>query len=160
MTAPLPVANAVGTLIGSLIGARPKVAKAATPVVPGRTHSVATYIDVEKKIVYAAVADVAFVASAGAALAMIPAGVVAEAVKTGRPSDAMYENTYEVLNIGASLFNEIEDTPLHVKIEKLAPMAQVPAAVAARLAKPTARLDLSVTLPGYPEGRLSLLALG
>ncbi len=160
MAAPLPVANAVGTLIGSLIGARPKVAKIPTPIVPGKTHTVATYVDAEKKIVYAAVADVAFVASAGSALAMIPAGVVAEAVKSGKPSDAMYENTYEVLNIGASLFNEIEDTALHVKIEQLTPVAQAPAQLVARLTKPAARIDLSVTLPGYPEGKLSLLALG
>lgn len=156
MSAPLPVANAVTTLVGMLVGSRPKVTKGPACQ---KAHSVATYVDASKTIVYAALADAGFLASSGAALALIPAGVVAECMKTGKPTEAMLENAYEVLNVGASLFNEIDETTLHVKLEQLTPFAQVAPGLAAKLAKPAARLDLLVTIPGYPEGKLSLIAL-
>lgn len=156
--APLPQINAFATLLGTLLGQRPKVTKGAM-LVANKLHTVATYIDDESKHVYAAVADVAFVAGAGAALALIPARMVQECIKSGSASETMTENTYEVLNIGASLFNEIENTKLHVKIDRMDIHEKLTKELVSQIARPTARLDLVVGITGYPDAKISLLAL-
>ena len=46
----------------------------------------------------------------GAALAMIPPAVLAESTSAEKPSDALRENAYEVFNIAASFFNEVDET--------------------------------------------------
>lgn len=157
MTAPLPTADAFGRLVSDLMGKRVKVTKGAAfsgPAVKGT----ALYVDAEKRPVYAAVADAPFLAGIGAALAMIPPAAVAEAVRAPKLPENLVENAYEVLNIAASVFNEIEGTSVHVKIESLL-FAPIGAPLAAQLGKPAGRLDLVVGVPGYPDGKLSLLAL-
>ena len=149
---------AFATLLGTLLGSRPKVAK-GTPLVATKAHTVATYVDDENKHVYAAVADVAFIAGAGAALALIPARMVQECIKAGVATEAMIENTFEVLNIGASLFNEVENTQLHVKIDRMDNHSALTKELVSAIARPTARLDIVVGIPGYPDAKLSLLAL-
>ncbi len=157
MATPLPTADAFGRLVSDLMGKRVKVAKGAAFAGPS-AKAAAVYVDAEKQPVYAAIADAPFLAGIGAALAMIPPALVAEAIRAPKLPANLVENAYEVLNIAASVFNEIEGTPRHVKIESLlfAPLA---APLAAQVGKPVARLDLVVGVPGYPDGKLSLLAL-
>lgn len=156
--APLPTPEAVGRLLTELMGKKVKLAKAPAPLLPTAAAGGAPYLDPEKVLSYAALADAAFIASFGAALAMIPPNVVGDAIRAPKLPETLVENAYEVLNIAASVFNEIEGTALHVKIAKLV-LAPLPAEVSTRLGKPTARLDLLACVPGYPDGRLSLLAL-
>ncbi len=158
MAAPLPNLNDFAKLVGMLVGNQPRVAK-GTPLTAAKGNSVATYIDATKNIVYAALVDTPFVVSSGAALALIPPGVATDCIKSGKPTDAMAENAYEVLNVSASLFNEIPGTSLHVKLDKLQPAAGAPAELTAKLARPLARVDIAITIPGYPESKVSLLSL-
>jgi len=158
MAAPLPPPAAFATLFGTLLGIRPKVAK-GTSLVVNKLHTVATYVDDKKEVIYAAVADTPFVAAAGAALAMIPARLVADCIAKNAPTETMIENTYEVLNISASLFNEIDQTHLHVKIAEMTTQPKLAPVTVAKLGKPTGRLDLVVSIPGYPDGKLTLLSL-
>jgi len=158
MVAPvMPSLEAFGNLAGMLVGKKVKTTKAA-PLVGPSIRGVATYVDATGAVIFVALTDVAFIASMGAALAMIPLPSVTEAIRSGKPSDVLVENAYEVLNVAASLLNDVEGATVHVKVTKLdigAPTAEL----AKRLIKPAARIDLAFAIPGYPDARLSLVAL-
>jgi hypothetical protein len=159
MTNPIFTAEAFGELAGTLIG-KPIRSTKVTAVLPAaNVRGVATYIDAEGVVTFVAVTDAAFIASVGAALAMIPLPVVEEAIRTGKPAEGLVENAYEVLNIAASLFNEVEGATTHVKVQKLIIGPMTPEVVK-RMARPAARLDLAIGVPGYPDGKLAFVALG
>lgn len=141
-----------------LVGKKINITRAvAMPVSAAR--GLATYIDAEGIIRYAATCDMAFLAGVGAALAMIPPNVVLEAVKTGKPSPVLLENAFEVMNIVASLYNDPEGIGTHVKFKDLVVAPPLAPDMVPRLAKPAARIDFGVSVPGYGDGKLSLLAL-
>lgn len=158
MSAPLPGPEAIVELLAMLVGKRPKVARVA-PLSVGAARGLATYVDAEGRVVYAALVDVPFLASVGAALALIPPAVATEAVRSSKVSDALVENAYEVLNVAASVFNEIEGTTLHVKIRALDVASPLSVDGARLVSKPTGRLDLEVAVPSYPVGKLSILSV-
>lgn len=155
----LPPSDAIAKLLNPLFDKRIQVAKATSPLAVTAYRGVCDYVDPEGNTLFVLACDLALLGSVGAALAMIPPAIVAEAVKSGKPSDALRENAYEVFNIAASLFNDVEGTEVHVKLRELKVAPPVPPALTAKLAKPASRLDLDVTVPGYPLGKLSLLAL-
>lgn len=140
-----------------LVGKKIKAAR-GSPLVAANVRGVATYADAAGTLAFVALTDVAFVASVGAALAMIPLPIVAEAIRTGKPPESLVENAYEVLNVAASLFNEVEGATLHVKVQKLT-IGPLNPELAKRLLKPAARLDLDIGIPGYPDSKLSLVAV-
>ncbi len=154
----LPTAASVADLVTMLVGKKVRAAP-TTPFPVPLARGLATYIDETQKLVYVALTDMAFLAGVGAALAMIPAGVVSEAIKTGKPSAVLIENAFEVMNIVASLYNDADGKGAHVKIMGLVVVPPVPPEVAAQLAKPAGRLDLEIQLPGYANGKLTLLAM-
>lgn len=149
--------DAVGRLLSGLLGK--KVATKKGPALgPTEVRGLAPYVDTGKLVHYAAATDAPFLAGVGAALAMIPAAVAADAIRGPKLPENLVENAYEVLNIGASVFNEIDGTALHVKISKLM-TPPIPEEVVGRLGKAVARLDMLVSVPGYPDGKLTLFAL-
>jgi hypothetical protein len=155
---PLPTATSIADLVTMLIGKKVK-ATPASPLPVASARGLATYVDAEQKLMYVALTDMAFLAGVGAALAMIPAGVVTEAIKTGKPSSVLTENAFEVMNIVSSLYNDAEGKGAHIKIKALTVVPPIPAEIAAQIAKPAGRLDLEIQLPGYANGKLTLLAL-
>lgn len=155
---PLPVPEAYGRLLTELLGKKVSVKKAPAAIGPADVRGVASYVDTAKLVHYAIAADGSFLAGMGAALAMIPSNIVAEAVRAPKLPDNLVENAYEVLNIGASVFNDIEGTALHVKISKLM-TAPVPDEVMGKLGKAPVRLDLIASVPGYPDGKVTFFAL-
>ncbi len=156
-TPQLPSPEAFGTQAGILVGKRLKVTRGAA-LGAADVRCMASYVDAGGAVVFVIVTDVAFVASMGAALAMMPAGAVAEVLRTGKPSPALVENAYEVLNVAAALFNEVAGTSLHVKLDQVR-IGPLDASRTTLIAHPASRLDLTVTLPGYTDGRLALLGL-
>lgn len=140
-----------------LVGKRVKVAR-GTPLLPANIRGVATYADAAGSLAFVALTDAAFVAGVGAALAMIPPPVVVDAIRTGKPPGGLVQNAYEVLNVAASLFNDVEGKTQHVKVEKLV-IGPLNPELAKRLLKPAGRLDLDIGIPGYPDCKLSLLAV-
>lgn len=155
---PLPTPEAYGRLLTELLGKKVAIKKATAVMGPTEVRGVAPYVDTGKLVHYAAAADGAFIAGIGAALAMIPPNVAADAVRGPKLPENLVENAYEVLNIGASVFNDIEGTPIHVKISKLM-TTPIPDEVIGKLGKAPARVDLVVGVPGYPDGKVSLFAL-
>ena len=155
---PLPGAPGVGDLVTMLIGKRIKVVK-TTALVTAGVRGVATYVDAEGKIIFVALSDMAFLAGVGAALAMIPAPMVNEAIKTGKPSEVLMDNAFEVMNIASSLYNDTEGKGTHVKIKELVIAPPISKELAPRLVKPAGRADFDIELPGYANGKLSFFAL-
>lgn len=154
----LPTPDAFANLAGSLVGKKIKATKSTAPLLAANIRGVASYVDAGGDTKFVAVVDVALIGVIGAALAMIPLPVVTEAIRTGKPSEALVENAYEVLNVAATLFNEIEGTTLHVKVAKLV-VGPLDPELAKRLLKPAARLDMLISVPGYPDARLAFVAL-
>ena len=101
-------------------------------------------------------ADVNLAASFGAALSMLPPGVVKEAAKTKQLNDVMCENLREIMNICTRLVLEA-DSP-HLKLEKIYPCQSLPAAAAAILGAARGRREFQLQLPKYGGGVLSLLS--
>jgi hypothetical protein len=156
----LPAAADLAKLLGSLFDKRIAVTKSAAPLAPSAYRGVCDYVDLEQQTLFVCVCDLPLLAGVGAALAMIPPAVAAESVRAGKPSESLRENAYEVFNIAASMFNEVDGMDLHVKLRELLVGPPVPPATLAKIAKPVTRLDFDVVVPGYPVGKLALLALG
>jgi len=154
---PLPTPDAFGRLLTGLFDKRVQVTKIA-PLAPAAYRAVGAYMDASKNVLYACACDLPLFAALGAALAMVPPAVVTEAVRSGKPSDVLRENAYEVFNIGASVFNEIDGTTVHVKLRDVVLAPPLPPALLPKITKPVSRVDLEITVPGYPAGKLSILA--
>ncbi len=145
----LPEADAVARMLRDLFGKN--VTQKTAVAMPAATKVyVATYIDPEDSVVAVCACDLPLGTSMGAALALIPAGAAAEALRAGKLPAEMLDNLREVLNIGAALF-----VGLRLRLrEVLPPGDPLPAPVAALVSKPRLRRDLELAVPGYSGGRL------
>lgn len=101
--------------------------------------------------------DLALAAASGAALALLPAALVKDAVRTGVLDESLQANYYEVANILASTLTEVAER--HVKLRELiaGKTQKVPADAAEVLARSTRRLDLDVNIAGYGNGYLAIV---
>ncbi|WP_448059150.1 hypothetical protein [Cellulomonas hominis] len=157
---PLPVALEVRELLESLLGRDVQVTTGGSMVDPAGEGGalLGVYVDKLLRLTAIAVFDLPLAARAGAAIALMPPGSAEAAIEDGMLSPALTENTGEILNITASLFN-VGDAP-HVKLDAVyAPGDPVPADVAQWVLAYVRRLDLDVTVQGYGPGRLSVLVL-
>ncbi len=158
--ATVPNAASVGDLVSTLVGKKVKVIPSTPPLPAASARAIATYIDPAGKLIYVALTDMAFLAGIGAALAMIPAPVAAEAIKSGKPAGPLFDNATEVMNIASALFNDTEGKLPHVKLQKFVVLTPpLPPEIAKYALKPPARIDLEVQLPGYTNGKLTIIAL-
>lgn len=151
---PEAVANLMTNLFGKKV-----TAKKTAPLAPEEVKRsvVAVYVRDDGSAGALAIADLPLVAFAGAALALIPPGFAREVAATGKLPDNIHENFAEILNVGSRWFNSPR-TP-HVTLRDLMYKPQAFAAdVGAILASPGPRLDVEVSVPGYGEGKLTLLA--
>lgn len=152
----MPGAADVRTLLNGLLDKPVGVEQQPRPVLPGRdVHVVGSYVDDEGSLRAVVLCDQVLGTVLGAALALVPMLRVEEALASGRVPDELADNTREVLNVGASMFNE---GTAHLKLQAT---WVVPEAVAddvvAFLREPCQRTDLTVDVPGYGAGRLALL---
>ncbi|HEY9555715.1 MAG TPA: hypothetical protein VIR58_03210 [Acidimicrobiales bacterium] len=101
--------------------------------------------------------DAPFTLRCGAALAMVPLPVVEEALRRDELPESLVENVREVANILARLLNS-PSTP-HLRLHALHQLpTELTPAVEALLGSPEFRRDFALTIEGYGNGRLSLLA--
>ena len=155
-TAVMPDAADVRALLNGLLDKPVTVTREAKPVLPGRdVHVVGSYVDDEGELRAVVFCDQVLGTVLGAALALVPKPRVDDALASGRVPEDLAENTREVLNVGASMFNA---GAAHLKLKGT---WVVPEAVAEDvvdfLRVPCQRTDLRVDVPGYGEGVLALL---
>jgi len=152
----LPSADDVSRLLNGLLGKSVNVKK-GTPVSPDKVKaSVALYRDASGALGAVCVSDLVVAAGAGAALALVPAGVAADSAKEGVLPANLAENWREVLNVASSWFNVAGS---HVSLrEVLQPADAVPDDAKALLAKPPTRADFEVEIAGYGSGHMTLVS--
>jgi len=151
-----PTPDAIAKMMSDLLGT-PTIAKALSAAVPVPTLKVfSTYVDDTNKLTWIGAMDVACAASTGSALAMMPLGPVTDAVKTNTLTPAMVENSREVANVTANLFNTLSGHG-HVRLKDYIVAPQpIPPALQPILAKPVLRVDIELLVRGYPAGKLVL----
>ena len=157
---PLPAALEVRELLEGLLG-RDVEAVVGTGAVDPQQHPgavVGAYVDDALQLRALAVMDMPCAAWAGAAIALVPAATAAACVEDGLITPALFENTAEILNVAASLFNH--DGCPHLRLyETYAPRETLPADVATWVLAYVRRLDMELTVSGYGTGRMSVLVL-
>lgn len=160
MTDPLkmPPPDAVGKVITQLVGIPAAAQKLPAPPSPEAFRTVSTFVSRTGAPVLVALTDIAFGASCGAALSMIPAGVANEAIKAQALDASMHENLREVANVLTVAFNTDKGT--HIKLQETAGCkAPLPPALQNALAKARETMHLEVTVKGYPAGKISFALL-
>lgn len=152
----LPQPNEVGQLVEGLLGRDVTSVRQPEPTLRGRdVRIVGSYVDDSGSVRAVALVDVVLGNALGAALALVPEPRVATAVAAGVVEDDLAENTREVLNVAASLFNA-GDT--HLKLSGTwVEDEPVPAPVVDFLRVPGHRSDLEVDINGYGSGVLALI---
>jgi len=153
----LPAAKDVRDMLSGLVGKEVSVSPGA-PVTPepNRPVTVAIYTAPDMSVNALCVMDLGASAYTAAALALLPAGGAQDAVEEDKElSPLLLEALHEVVNVLSALFN----TPgaPHSKLNKLvADGEEVPGDIVGMLAGFN-RLDLTVEVPGYGKGGLSLV---
>lgn len=157
---PLPAALEVRELFEGLLGRDVQAKTGAAPVDPsqGGGAMVGVYVDDTLAMRALVVVDLDLASHAGAAIALIPAATAKACVEDGLISPALYDNTAEILNVAASLFNH-DDAP-HVRLyAAYAPRERLPVDVAGWVLAFVRRVDVELSIAGYGTGRISVLAL-
>ncbi|WP_024286263.1 hypothetical protein [Cellulomonas sp. KRMCY2] len=157
---PLPAALEVRELFEGLLG-RDVDAVLGTGAVEPHLHPgavVGAYVDDVLKLRALIVMDLALAAQVGAAIALLPPAGARAAVEQELLTPALYDNTAEVLNVAASLFNA--DGAPHVRLyEAYAPREMLPPDIAKWVLAYVSRLDMEVDIAGYGAGRVSVLVI-
>lgn len=154
---PVPAPKAVRDLLRDLLDRNVEVGL-ADPYAPepGERHTLAVYVDDALHTAAVAVADLPFSAHAGAAIGLVPPPGAEVAIEERELSPMLAENLHEVLDICASLLNDV-GLP-HLRLHQVfAPGAAAPADLGTYARVLGRRLDLQVTIAGYGGGRLSLV---
>jgi hypothetical protein len=117
---------------------------------------VAEFINDASRLTAVAVGDLSFAGFVGAAIGLLPAGGVHDMIAEGRLSSMVVDNIYEVLNVTSSLFNT-EGQP-HVRIGTMhGPGGPLPGDLPAVVRRLTERIDVTVDVAGYGQGRLAFV---
>ncbi len=150
-----PTPDAIAKMMTDLLGVPTTTKLLSVPVPTAALKIFSTYVDDANKLTWIGGMDVACAASTGSALAMMPIGPVNEAIKSNALTAAMIENSREVANVAANLFNTLSGHG-HVRLRDYIVAPQpIPPALSPLLAKPILRVDLDVVVRGYPIGKLS-----
>ena len=157
---PIPIQEAVRDFFVELLGRGVAATKRPPRPVGGDTLLVGRYDDDGGEPAALLVADVPFAAFSGAALAMIPPVIAAEAVDQGAVSGNLLDNFREVVNVFSGLLNTAS-TP-HLTLGTLGQhrdvtSLDVSSKVGALLEAPARRRDFDVTIEGYGDGYLAVL---
>ena len=153
---PLPTGAEVRELLNGLFDRPVTVQEEPEPVLPGRgVCVVGSYVDQDGGIRALAMTDLVLGCGLGAALALVEAARVTEALESGAVPVDLADNTQEVLGIASSLFAAAAGA-VRLRAVQVAP-DPVPDDVVAFLRAEPHRSDLTIEVPGYGTGVLVLL---
>ncbi|MFN0026265.1 MAG: hypothetical protein ACKV2O_03610 [Acidimicrobiales bacterium] len=149
----LPVAL---SLLSDLVGKKVTGQEAAAVDLAAETSFVrGTYLgDLQPAALF--YMDVGLAASLGAALVMMPAGLVKESVQEKNLLPMLIDNSYEVLNVISRFINRAGG--VHYKLrEQVLPGQPLPADFAEVADGASERVDLALNVDGYIGGVLTIL---
>lgn len=151
----LPDVTSIGTLLSGILGRKVVVAKAPPLDMGPKVSKVfGIYREAATGRVCVCVADLVFAANAAGAMLVFPPFAVANAIRAGKLDDDLNETIREILNICSRCFH---DEARVVLAEVCSDLNSVPADAAQVLKTPLLRSDVSASITGYAEGRLTLL---
>ena len=152
----MPNGAAVSGLLNGLFDRAVTTHDEPVPVLKGRdVHVVGSYVDDTGAVRAVAMVDLVLGTVMGAALALVPPPRVKEALSSQLVPADLADNTREVLNVAASLFNE---GSVHLKLGQTWVVPEpVGEEVVAFLRSRSTRADVRVEVPGYGEGMMALL---
>ncbi len=157
---PLPAALEVRELLEGLLG-RDVDGTVGTGTINPREDPgavVGVYVDDMLQLKALIVMEMSLASYAGAAIALIPAATATQAVENGLITPMLFDNTAEILNVAASLFNH--DGAPHLRLyETYAPRETLPADVDKWVLAYVQRLDMELDVKGYGAGRISVLVI-
>ena len=148
---PKEIRDLLTDLLGREVTLSPSAPLAPTPRTP---CTIGVYVDDGLQVTAVVSFDLALSAHAGAAIGLVPVAGAEAAIEEGTLNDTLRDNVYEVLNIGASLFNPEGATHLRLYDVHHAG-APVPGDVLVKAVTLGRREDLAVQVAGYGSGRLS-----
>jgi hypothetical protein len=154
MSSSFPSAEEVRSVLTTLLGKNVTV-RGLPPGKPIAGAVFAAYGPDDGSVSVVCVGDIGFAASAGAALALMPASAAQESVLKGKLAAPLFENVCEILNVCGQLFNRVpgQRVALRCASDKL---PELPPEARGVHAAPTQRLDLSVEITGYGIGRIAI----
>jgi hypothetical protein len=150
--APIVVRNMLSDLLGRDVAVTP-----ANPVVTDDlpTTVLAVYVDDATHMTGVIGLDLPLAAFAGAALGLVPAGGAEDCVKEKSLSPMLVDNVRELCNVLTGLLSRGGHT--RNKLHRVyVPGEDLPSDAAAQLLALGQRLDLTVGIPRYGDGRFSL----
>ncbi|SEJ55550.1 hypothetical protein [Demequina mangrovi] len=153
---PVPSAFEVRELFAGMLGREVEWDGNAKRVDPLDGATVAMYVDDLGNLAAVALMDIALTARAGSAIALMPQVGAESAVKDGLVTPAMFDNSAEILNVAASMFNK-PDTPHLRLLETFAPRETLPADVNDLCLLQGSRIDGGLEIQGYGSGRISVV---
>ncbi len=154
----LPVAAGINDFLNGMINRRVNTQPARPFTAKPGTYCVAEYLSDEGKLCVVAMADAAFAAFAGSALAMIPAMQAKQMVQANKVDEPVRGNAYEVFNVMAACF-KTTGTP-HVRLTRFfTPGQPIPPELNKCLDIRLSRQDFTVDIPMYGLGQLMIVVL-
>lgn len=155
---PMPIPESVREYLGDLLGRSVEVDKRRRDLdIDGEDAPslvTVTYVDDVGVTRGACLAELPLAGTCGAALAMMPAGAVTDAVKADRLSETLAENWFEVANVLSRLLNG--PAVSHLRVGAL--HVGVPDDVRTLTDGAAVRRTFTVTVMGYPGGSLAFYA--
>jgi hypothetical protein len=153
----LPVPKEIRDLLAGLLD-RDVTLSPTGPLAPTPKNPCTIGVCVDDRLQVTALVgfDLPLSAYAGAALGLVPPAGAEAAIAEGVLDETLRGNLYEVLNIAASLFNVEGAT--HVRLYDVHHVGSpLPPDILGKALTLGRREDLSVEVPGYGSGRISLV---
>ena len=155
-THPVPQENQIRQIFSMLFGDQLALDSGKPNTADDGKSVYAVFINDEGNHVTACVCDYNFAAFAGSALTRIPTGGAEDAARTGELTEMMLSNLHEIMNICSRLF--MNTTSPHLRLETLYPSPDaVPDSARLMLDACKARVDFTVSIPGYGKGGVSFM---
>lgn len=149
----LPDAITVKSLFDALYGGNTVVKPSKAAAGGGKKQPAAMYVDGDSSPIASIVCDLPLAAYSAAALTRIPVGGAEDAISEGGLSDMMLDNYQEVMNVCGTL---IRQSGGRVVLERVyADVGEIADKVDDWSGN---RADFAVSVPGYGEGTMSILA--
>ncbi|MDQ1289691.1 MAG: hypothetical protein QG622_3257 [Actinomycetota bacterium] len=155
---PLPTRHAVRSLIEDLVGRDVDLRDLDRPIQGDAKSFYGVFITDQDMVASVAVLDFEGAARLGGALGMMPRSAVDEAIEDLMLPDLIRDNTYEVLNVMAAIFN-VENAP-HVRLydSLYGPGGRVPPADVVGLSQVLgSRMDVALKVAGYGDAQLAIV---
>ena len=153
---PLPTAADIEELFTGLLGVTIEVQESEIEDPETCIRAIGTYILDNGEVAALIGSDLNLAALAGGALSLIPADMIKEDIAKGELSEEISENFYEVLNIASSMFNL--GGVGHIKLKDYFNGEKpIPDFIVNCYTDHIDRLDLSVDIEGYGQGKIILV---